>query len=132
MLNFNGRWRFESPGEISPDVIRAFLEVIGKIANQGDRQAVFERYKRYFAGSTGSKFGRSSNTQFAQQDMLTQMQHAAVNAPLFIEAFYEGCESLRSEGIVVPEIALSTAFSLSTTLDMRFARLTSSRPRRMR
>ena len=37
----------------------------------------------------------SSSASWAETDLHSDMQDAAKNAPLFIEAFYEACESLR-------------------------------------
>jgi hypothetical protein len=34
------------------------------------------------------------------------MQEATVKAPLFIEAFYNACESLRKDGAAVPNVRL--------------------------
>jgi hypothetical protein len=34
MLNFNGDWRFDSPGEIAPGVVGGFIDLISKVAGQ--------------------------------------------------------------------------------------------------
>lgn len=106
MLQFNGNWRFESPGAIPAGVMREFSDLIGKITTQGDVQVVYERFKSYFASAAGSISSWSSSASWAQTDLDAHMQEAAVNAPLFIEAFYDACESLRKNGTAVPNVRL--------------------------
>jgi hypothetical protein len=103
MLKYNGAWRFESPGSIPSGVIDDFSELIGKMATQGDLQTIFERFKSFFAGAAGTTSSWSSSASWAETDMHAYMQEAAANAPLFIEAFYDACESLRKEDIAVPD-----------------------------
>jgi hypothetical protein len=95
MLNFNGSWRFDSPGEIPQGVSNAFSDLIGRIAAQGDRQSILEHFKSYFGDACGTSTTWSSSASWAETDLHSYMQDAAKNAPLFIEAFYEACESLR-------------------------------------
>lgn len=102
MLQFNGDWRFETPGPIPDGVRRDFKDLIGKITTQGDDQEVFERFKAYFASAAGTTSSWSSSTSWAESDMHDLMNNAANNAPLFIEAFYDACESLRKEGKGTP------------------------------
>jgi hypothetical protein len=45
MLNFDGSWRFDSPGPIPEEVNNAFLELIGRIATP-DKRLLCER-RRY-------------------------------------------------------------------------------------
>lgn len=106
MLNFEQSWRFDSPGPIAPGVEWGFLELIGKIASQGGRQNILEHFKSYFANAAGIASYRSSNESWAETDLESILGHAAENAPLFIEAFYDGCEALGSSGeIAVPGVA---------------------------
>ena len=106
MLEFNGAWRFESPSSIPSSVIYDLSALIGKITTQGDSQAILERFKSYFAGAAGTTSSWSSSTSWAESDLHTYMQEAASNAPLFIEAFYDACESLRKEDIAVPAVKI--------------------------
>jgi hypothetical protein len=109
MLKFDGSWRFHSPGKIAEGVVWQFNALIGKIAAQGrDRQRTLEHFKSAFANAAGSTSSWSSNASWAETDLLNYMQHAADNAPLFIEAFYEGCTSLSTANpdIVVPDVAM--------------------------
>jgi hypothetical protein len=88
MLIFNGSWRFDSPGPIPDAVHNDFFDLIGRIATQANRQQILEHFKSYFASAAGS------SSSWAESDLQGYMQHAAVNAPLFIEAFYDACHSL--------------------------------------
>lgn len=103
MLNFNGSWRFDSPGEIPQGVSNAFSELIGRIAAQGHRQDIVEHFKSYFGDACGTSTSWSSSASWAETDLYRYMQDAAKNAPLFVEAFYEACESLRTHH---PELGL--------------------------
>jgi len=103
MLKFNGTWRFDSPGEIPYGVVNQFSAFIGRIAAQADRQTILEHFKDYFAGASGSTSSWSSSVSWAETDLDGYMRQAAVNAPLFIEAFYDACEALRKTH---PEVAI--------------------------
>ncbi len=94
MLKFDPKWRFDSPGEIASGVVSDFFNLIGKIANQGDRKAILEHFKAYFAGAAGITAYSSSSVSWAESDLESYMRQAAENAPLFIEAFYDACEGL--------------------------------------
>ena len=94
MLIFEGAWRFDSPGPIPDEVRNAFFELIGRIATPDNRKAILEHFKDYFASAAGSSSSYSSSTSWAESDLLGYMGHAASNSPLFIEAFYDGCQSL--------------------------------------
>jgi hypothetical protein len=106
MLEFNGDWRFETPGSIPDGVYTDFSDLIGKITTQGDDQKIYERFKAYFASAAGTTSSWSSSTSWAMSDMDDVMRSARSNAPLFIEAYYEACESLRKEGIFAPKVQL--------------------------
>jgi hypothetical protein len=103
MLHFEGAWRFDSPGSIPDGVVRGFSDLIGKIAAQGGRKQVLERFKSHFARGVGTTHYVSSNESWAESDLAQLMEQAADNAPVFIEAFYDACEALRarSPGMVL-------------------------------
>jgi hypothetical protein len=107
MLNFNGAWRFDSPGEIPQGVSNAFSDLIGRIAAQGDRQEILEHFKSYFGDACGTSTSWSSSASWAETDLYRYMQDAAKNAPLFVEAFYEACENLRTHhpDLGLPDLA---------------------------
>lgn len=103
-MELNNAWRFDSPGPLAPDAVRDFDGLIGKIAAQGNRWAILEHFKRFFAGASGGTASRSSSESWAESDLSDMMCRAAENAPLFIESFYEGCEALRTQdGLGVPD-----------------------------
>jgi hypothetical protein len=113
MLKFNGAWRFDSPGEIASGVINEISALIGKIANQGDQQAILEHFKAYFAGAAGTTSSWSSNASWAESDLDRYMREAAENAPLFIEAFYDACMSLQKK---YPEFAVPDVSRMNRVL----------------
>ena len=114
MLKFNGAWRFDSPGGIPAGVVNDFFDLIGRIASQSERrQAVLEHFKRYFANASGSATGWSSSESWAESDPDSYMEYAANNAPLFIEAFYDACETLQANH---PEFALPDVGWMNRTL----------------
>lgn len=91
MLEFDGRWRFESPGKLSVDVINdVYMQVICKVVSQGDRQDLLEIFKRRFAQAAGKSSMRSSSESWAETDLLSYMEDASENAALFVEALYDG------------------------------------------
>ena len=94
MLNFDGSWRFDTPGPIPDAVSNAFFELIGRIATPDNRKEILEHFKTYFASAAGASSSWSSSSSWAESDLLGYMSQAAANAPLFIEAFYDGCQSL--------------------------------------
>lgn len=105
-LRFDASWRFDtSPGEIPNDVFQQFSGLIGRIASQGDAKEIFEHFKDRFAAAAGTSGSYSSNTGWAESDLHSYMQQASSNPAMFIEAFFEGCESLRSLGVGVPGVS---------------------------
>jgi hypothetical protein len=94
MLNFNSAWRFDTPGPIPSGVDNALFELIGRIASQGNRQRILEHFKSYFGSAAGITSSWSSTESWAESDLQSYMGHAAANAPLFIEAFYDACAAL--------------------------------------
>lgn len=108
MLKFNGAWRFDSPGAIAAGVSSEFSRLIGKIATQGGRQDILEHFKSYFAGAAGTTSSWSSSASWAEGDLEGYMNDAAINAPLFIEAFHDACEELQRAhpDYAVPDVAM--------------------------
>jgi hypothetical protein len=95
MLKFDASWRYESPGGIPSEVLNDFLDVIRKIAR--GEQKILEHFKQYFSLAAGSPSSWSSSAGWADSDLENNMNRAQDNAPLFIEAFYNACESLKNE-----------------------------------
>jgi hypothetical protein len=91
MLNFDGQWRFQSPGAIEADVQEDILvKIIGRIATSARRQDILETFKRRFAQAAGKTSSNSSNESWAESDLRQYMRDAAENAALFVEALYDG------------------------------------------
>ena len=110
MLEFDGSWRYDPPpdGEyrnstIPQDAVPDFLRLITQIGIQRNQWDTLEHFKRTFSGAAGTTSVRSSSEGWAATDLSVAMEEASANAPLFIEAFYDGCEGLRGEGIAVPD-----------------------------
>ena len=100
MLQFNTAWRYDSPGEISPEVINDFSDIITKLSR--GEQRPLEHFKRYFATAAGMPPSWSSDASWAATDLYNYMEYAAKNAPMFIEAFYDACEDLTEEHSNIP------------------------------
>lgn len=95
-------WRFKSPGPIKKDVAVEFEKLIMTIAEQGDFQRVIEHFKDRF--SYGQSTMWSSSSSWSVCDMQGYMETAAENAPRFVAAFVDGCESQAASGKDVPDI----------------------------
>ena len=103
-LKFPGAWRFKPPPDgrfanqaIPGGMVAECIDLIMKVATQGNRQEVLEHFKGYFCVASGATHYWSSSASWAETDLWTYAQEAAANAPLFIEAFYDACESFRGE-----------------------------------
>ena len=94
MLEFEGDWRYESPGAVEREVESAFRQLIDRICGQGWRKRILEHFKSYFASAAGVPHHTSSDEGWASTDLDALMNEAAANAPMFIEAFYDACEKL--------------------------------------
>lgn len=107
MLQFDGRWRFDSPGPIEPAVREGFRELINRISGQGARKAILEHFKARFAAAASTQYWPSTNERFASDDLDREMEQASENAPVFIEAFWDACEDLRTRNpaMVLPDPA---------------------------
>jgi len=85
-------WRFGNPGELDPLVVKQFADLISKISQQSNSWPILELFKAKFSGAVS----KSSSESWAQSDLLAVMDDAAQNAPTFIEAFWAGCEKVKS------------------------------------
>ena len=117
-LRFNGAWRFHPPpdgafrnGSIPSAALADCLEVIGRVATQGDTQEVLEHFKGYFCAAAGTTHVRSSSASWAETDLRSYMEQAASNAPLFIEAMVEACTrvSRLGEHFYAPDVTAINA-----------------------
>ena len=105
MLNFNRTWRIDPGNRSAPDgLVNDFIDMIGRVAAQNYRWSTLEHFKKYFARAAGTVAYPSTNANWAESDLHDHMYQARRNAPLFIEAFYDACNSLRSEDVAVPDV----------------------------
>ena len=107
MLNFPSAWRFGPPAGYDPipaDVVSDIFDLIRRTATQDpEYQRTLERFKTFFARAGDAVDGWSSSASWAETDLLSLMQDATANAPLFIKAFYDGWEASRNEDLDVPD-----------------------------
>jgi hypothetical protein len=115
MLKFEGRWRFSPPADgqwynqtIPNAAVEEFFQLVMKVTTQGDAWAILEHFKAYFCPVAGTSYTGSSSMSWAESDLHTSMRRAAENAPLFLEAFHDACDSLRQrdEQYYVPDSAM--------------------------
>ncbi|MBN2093083.1 hypothetical protein JW964_25895 [candidate division KSB1 bacterium] len=78
-------------------MVRECINLIGKVTTQGDRQTVLEHFKGYFCSAAGASHNWSSSASWAQIDLCTYAEEAAQNAPLFIEAFFDACQTFSGQ-----------------------------------
>ena len=97
MLEFEGKWRFDSPSALKSDVIWEFRQLVDRICGQGKRKEILENFKYHFTSAAGVPYYPSSDEGWASTDLDTAMENAAENAPLFIDAFYSACEALETK-----------------------------------
>lgn len=107
-LNFPGEWRFTPPPDgqfinssIPSSALGEFMDFIDKIPCELGTWWMLEYFKRAFGTSS-----RSSDEGWARSDLWSVLEAEAENAPRFIEKFFDGCESLRSNARLsyVPEV----------------------------
>ena len=51
MLEFEGKWRYDSPGSVEIKAVWAFRELIDRICSQGSRKGILEHFKSHFASA---------------------------------------------------------------------------------
>ena len=110
-LVFPPKWRFTPPSfgeedepQISSKAVGDFEVLIKKIGGQKKPWDTLEHFKIYFARAGGSTASGSSSEDWAETDLWNFMVKAGENAPLFIEAFHDACESLAKKGFGVPDV----------------------------
>jgi len=102
VLKFPSQWRFDAPksanenaNRIPGSAVQDFMRLIRKTATQGDLQGFLEHYKGYFCATNGATHFTSSNASWAETDLESEMEAAAANPPLFLEAFFDASEAIR-------------------------------------
>ena len=98
----------------------AFRQLIDRLCGQGSRREILEHFKSHFAAAAGVPYHRSSDEGWASTDLDAFMSQARTNAPLFIEAFWNGCETLKEDfpKMVMPPV--STINSILNDADTGF------------
>src|SRR5690348_6401003 len=101
VLKFPGAWRFHAPlgetantAKIPHEAIQDVFGWIQKVSTQGDLQEFLEHFKGHFCAANGTTHVWSSNASWAESDLRSEMEAAAENPPLFLEALYDACESV--------------------------------------
>ena len=85
-------------------MVEDIFDLIKRTAAQDQQyQETLERFKSFFARAGDAVDNWSSNASWAETDLLNFMQDVTANAPLFIEAFYDGWEASRNDGLAVPD-----------------------------
>lgn len=119
-LRFPGAWRFAPPPDghflnraIPAEVVGEFSALIDKLPAPQGRWSMLEHFKKHF-GATST----SSSESWAQSDLIVAMDSSAANAPMFIEGFFDACESLRAtnDGWFVPDSAFINAILVKHNL----------------
>jgi hypothetical protein len=94
--------RFARPGTEVPlpdafvdETYSLLLKIVGPT---GDRQTTIEHFKKFFCLAVGRAHYWSSSTDFAEYDLRQSLRDAKVNPALFLEALFDGIETLRSAG----------------------------------
>ncbi len=100
-LKFNGAWRFTPPPDgqyrnqtISGEAVQEFYRIIARLSTQGDRQEILEHFKGAFCNAVGTTHMWSTDASWAETDLVRYMNQASENAPLFLEAFFDACQTL--------------------------------------
>jgi hypothetical protein len=124
-MKMPGAWRFAPPKGCEPipwDAVLKFLALAMRVAAQGDRWRVIEHFKSSFAGAAGASSMWSSSESWAESDLQDSMMSAASNPPLFLEAFWLGCEGAREEfGLDIPEVQHLNAICEESEVGFRVA-----------
>lgn len=97
------RWRFKAPSAMPDRAVDAFLAMIDAIGEQDDPKGVYELFKDCFRGGPTPS---STSTHYARYDLEQLMKEGAANAPRFIAAFLQGCDTRASRGDDVPDVEI--------------------------
>lgn len=102
------RFRRGSPETaLPPAVVGEFENLIGLIAAQVDRrQDILEHFKSAFCAVLGIPNWHSSDESWAQTDLERHMTHVAETPELFLGAFFDACEELRTNNALeIPPVS---------------------------
>jgi hypothetical protein len=107
MLKYPNRWRISPPADgewinetIPSEARESFLGWINRVAQHrvefASEKHTIEKYKEAFSAALGVEHYSSSNLSWARTDLRSLMDDAVDNPPLFLEAFWDGCQTLKS------------------------------------
>ena len=88
---------------ISESTIEEFLIVVRRINSTVGKQKIIETFKQYFSRVSGEHYAQSSSLSWAETDLNHHASCASADAPGFIAAFCDACESLENNGVAVPD-----------------------------
>ena len=104
-LTFDIAWELMPPqdgtyinSKIPLDALEQFFGILTRGANRtDDAEEVYYIIRAEFREAMGQPVYRSSSLFFASGDARTAMDDAAVNAPVFISAFYGACRRIKKQ-----------------------------------
>jgi hypothetical protein len=116
-------WRFATADDlpiIPSETVDEFLILINKVGG-GDRWDTLETFKESFRKAVGSAYSsiRSSSESWAETDLEAAMKDAAHNAPMFLEAFFDACETLKETGCEVPGFRVINTLCVKNKIPFR-------------
>lgn len=107
MLKYPQHWRIDPPSDgewlterVPQEACDEFVRCIYRVAKHRTEieteKDTIEKYKQAFSESIGTDYFPSSSLSWARSDLGYLIEEAASNPPLFIEAFWDGSQVLRS------------------------------------
>lgn len=98
VLKFPNHWRAQAPDPkgLPKAAVEEFVGLAHKVATQGSKQGILEKFKSATAAAAGVGDHRSSNEQWAASDLERNFEAAANNPPVFIECFMDACAYLHN------------------------------------
>jgi len=112
-LRFNAAWRFTPPSDgrfrnssMPKSALEECINMIMKVAAQGGsgiEHSILEHFKKFFCRACGTTYVSSSNASWAESDLRHHARQASLNAPLFIDAFFDACKSCVYGDIFAPD-----------------------------
>lgn len=85
------------------DAVKELLSLAARSSsNTVGRRNILECFKEYFARASGDRYTISSSLSWAESDFEDYAERAAADAPGFIAAFCDACETLERMDVVAP------------------------------
>src|SRR3954465_6826104 len=98
-LTFSNDWRYdERIAALADEAARDLIDLIDKLAAQApSRKQVYETFKHRFGDPA-----TSTDTSWAQSDMLRAMDNEKMNAVEFLDSYWTALEDLKDDVKVPP------------------------------